>query len=84
MWLLCLKYPSNIMQTTMTDLELRSKGVEVLTKSLGTIEAERFIAMILREPFDYTRWRQPLFEDRDIEEISEAAAKHRNTQNKKG
>ena len=45
-----------------------------MSKSLGTVEAERFIALILRESFDYTKWRQPLFEDRDIEEISSAAA----------
>lgn len=70
------------MQPIMTDSELRSKGAEVLSKSLGTVEAERFITLILREPFDYTKWRQPLFEDRDIEEISSAAAKLREGLNK--
>ena len=61
----------------MTDSELRHKGVEILLDSLGSVEAERFITLLLREPFDYTTWRQPLFEGRSLEEISSAAAAHR-------
>ncbi len=58
----------------MTDTEIRVKGVAALESSLGSVEAERFIALILREPFDYTAWRQELVEDRSIAEISAAAA----------
>ena len=36
----------------MTDTEIKSKGVEVLAKYLGDIEAERFIALIQREPLE--------------------------------
>lgn len=57
----------------MTDTEIRVKGVAALTDSLGSVEAERFITLILREPFDYTKWRRDLFEDRSIRQISEAA-----------
>ena len=57
----------------MTDTEIRVQGVAVLSESLGSVEAERFITLMLREPFDYTAWRQPLFEERTIEEISQAA-----------
>ena len=42
----------------MTDTEIRLKGVQLLAQHLGDIEMERFIALIQREPFDYTRWRQ--------------------------
>jgi hypothetical protein len=63
----------------MTDTEIRVKGVAVLSESLGSVEAERFIALILREPFDYTNWRQNLFEDQSIQDISEAAVKLRNS-----
>jgi hypothetical protein len=42
----------------MTDTEIKSKGLQILTKHLGNIEAEKFIALIQREPFDYTKWRQ--------------------------
>jgi hypothetical protein len=51
-----------------------------LTENLGTVEAERFISLIQREPIDYTEWQKNLFEDRSIEEISEAAMKLRRDQ----
>ncbi len=57
----------------ITDTEIRIKGLQILTEHLGDIEAERFIALIQREPFDYTQWRQGLVEDLSIEEISQKA-----------
>ncbi len=62
----------------ITDTEIRLKGLEALTASLGDIEAERFIALIQRGPFDYTKWRQGLDEDLSIKEISEKAMALRN------
>jgi hypothetical protein len=56
-----------------TDTEIRSTGLRVLVEALGTVEAERFIALILREPFDYTEWQRDLWAERSIEEISQAA-----------
>jgi len=64
----------------MTDTEIRVEGVRALTCSLGSVEAERFVTLMLREPLDYTRWQKDLFEDRSLEEISEAAMKLRRTQ----
>jgi hypothetical protein len=57
----------------MTDSEIKSKEFQILTKHLGNIEAEKFIALIQREPFDYTKWRQDLDEGSSIEEISKKA-----------
>jgi hypothetical protein len=57
----------------MTDTEIRLKGFQVLAEYLGDVEAERFIALIQREPFDYTKWRQELDDDLSIEEISQKA-----------
>ena len=57
----------------MTNTELKVKGLQVLTKSIGIVEAERFVALIQQEPFDYTKWRDDLFEDLTIEEISKKA-----------
>ena len=57
----------------ITDTEIRIKGVKALTESLGDVEAERFISLIQREPFDYTKWRQGMDEDLSIEEISKRA-----------
>ena len=62
----------------MTDTEIRIKGADALRNSLGMVEAERFISLILREPFDYTKWRQDLFEDSTIEKVSDAAMRLRN------
>ena len=57
----------------ITDTELRAKGVRVLAQSLGDAEAERFVALIQREPFDYTKWRQDRWEELFIDEISRRA-----------
>lgn len=57
----------------MTDTEIKQKGVHILSQYLGDIEMERFIALIQRERFDYTQWRQGLDEDLSIEEISHNA-----------
>ena len=37
----------------ITDTEIRSRGLRDLAESLGDVEAERFIALIQREPFDF-------------------------------
>ena len=57
----------------ITDTEIRIRGLQILTEHLGDVEAERFIALIQREPFDYTKWRQGLDEDLSVEEISKKA-----------
>ena len=57
----------------ITDTEIKSKGLRILTRSLGNVEAERFMALIQREPFDYTKWRQDMDEESGLEEISSKA-----------
>ena len=59
------------------DTIIRSEGMEILAKNLGIIEAERFIMLIQREPFDYTKWQEKLFENMTIEEISKKAMEYR-------
>jgi len=56
-----------------TDAEIRTLGFRALVEAMGTLEAERFITMLLREPFDYTEWRQALWEEMDVETISREA-----------
>ncbi|MBK8399439.1 MAG: hypothetical protein IPL26_29885 [Leptospiraceae bacterium] len=58
-----------------TDTEIRSLGFQVLFKYMDIIEAEKFISIINREKFDYTEWRQNLFEDMTIEDIIKDAKK---------
>ena len=57
----------------ITDTEIKLKGIQILAEHLGDVEAERFIALIQREPFDYTKWRQGLDEFLTIESISQMA-----------
>ena len=60
----------------LTDTVLRDSGMKILKENLGLMEAERFITLILREPFDYTKWRQNFvekFENMSVEEVSELA-----------
>lgn len=64
----------------ITDTEIRVKGVQILAQYLGDIEMERFIALIQREPFDYTQWRQDIDNDDSIEEISRKAMELRHGQ----
>ncbi|MER2603307.1 MAG: hypothetical protein ABTR27_13240 [Candidatus Competibacter phosphatis] len=53
----------------MTDTKILQRGVQVLAQYLGDIEMERFIALIQREPFDYTHWRQQWVTEREEESI---------------
>ncbi|MBT5928072.1 MAG: hypothetical protein HOH33_15810 [Verrucomicrobia bacterium] len=64
-----------------TDTEIRSDGVKALTDSLGEVEAERFVSLLLREPFDYTRWQKSLFPEKSIQEISKTAMEFRRKSN---
>ena len=56
-----------------TDTILRNKGMRILIQNLGNVEAERFISLINREPFDYTEWQQNLFENMSVRELSNVA-----------
>lgn len=61
----------------ITDTEIKMKGIKALIETLGEVQAERFISLIMREPFDYTKWQRSLFEDKTVEEISSAAMRLR-------
>ena len=67
-----------------TDTEIRVQGLRALVDALGIVEAEKFISLILREPFDYTKWQQNLWPDKSVAEISKAAMESRRMLNKRG
>jgi len=60
------------------DTLIRAEGMNTLIKNLGLIEAERFVMLIQKDTFDYTKWQENLFEDMTIEEIYNNAAELRN------
>jgi len=58
----------------MTDTLLMKAGMQTLIDNLGCVDAEKFIFLILKEPMDYTEWRQNnLFNGMSIESISREA-----------
>ncbi|MEO2036013.1 MAG: hypothetical protein ABGZ35_28400 [Planctomycetaceae bacterium] len=56
-----------------TDLELKSDGMKLLRSQLGLVESERFLTLMLREPFDYTKWRQHQWGDHTVADLAEKA-----------
>ncbi len=60
-----------------TDTEIKAAGLSALIEALGEVQAEKFIALIRREPFDYTKWQRTLWPEKGLDEISQAAMKHR-------
>ena len=57
----------------ITDSELKIKGFQALIQKLGEVQAERFINLIIREPFDYTQWQKNLWSEIGVEELSKKA-----------
>jgi hypothetical protein len=57
------------------EMTLRNKGMSILINHLGQVEAERFISLIIREPFDYTEWQRELFNSMSVKELSNTAMK---------
>ena len=53
----------------MADAVLKRKGLDALSDTLGLVDAERFIALILREPFDYTEWQRDLYKGVSLDEF---------------
>ena len=60
-----------------TDAEIKIKGFNALIAELGSVGMEKFIALIQREPFDYTQWQRDLWDNSTLEEISKNAMKDR-------
>jgi len=61
----------------ITDTEIKIKGINALVNELGDVMAERFISLILKEPFDYTKWQKQLFNQTDVDSISKKAMEYR-------
>lgn len=56
-----------------TEAEIRTMGMQALIAALGLVEAERFIAALSRDKFDYTQWRRTGLPYTDIETLAEQA-----------
>ena len=67
----------------MTDTILLNTGMKVLIDHLGLVEAERFVYLMNKEPFDYTKWHSTLYEGMSVREISAMAMEHRRNMQEK-
>ena len=54
-----------------TDALIKSEGMDAIFDKLGLVDAERFIALMSKENFDYTNWQKDMYENLTIEEIGE-------------
>lgn len=61
----------------ITDEELKVQGIRVLIAQLGDVQAERFVSLLTRAPFDYTKWQASLWPDVGVEQLSRDAMKLR-------
>ena len=57
----------------MNETLLKQSAMKCLIDNFGNVEAERFISLMIKEPFDYTKWQEDLYEDMSVEELSEKA-----------
>ena len=64
----------------MSDALLSQNAIQCLIHNLGVVQTERFISLILKEPFDYTKWQHSLFADMTAEELFDAATKWKETE----
>ena len=49
-----------------SDAVIRYEGMEALVDKLGMLEAERFVMLIKKDSFDYTKWREHLFDEMSL------------------
>ena len=57
------------------DSVLRSEGMSILLEKLGKVDVERFISLLIKEPFDYTKWQSDLMQGMSVKKLSSKAMK---------
>ena len=60
----------------MNDSILKFNGMEALIDKLGEVDTERFIAQLIKNPFDYTKFHTELYKGKSSFEIAEEASKY--------
>jgi hypothetical protein len=56
-----------------SDSVILHDGIAALNNSLGLVDTEKFISIILREKFDYTQWQRTLWQGKSVDEIHREA-----------
>lgn len=61
----------------MNETVLKQSAMKCLIDNFGIVDAERFISLIIKEPFDYTKWQESLYEEMSVKELSNKAMENR-------
>lgn len=64
------------MARIVSDMEIRQKGLKILFKSLGEVDAIRFLSQITYEKRNYLKLQDKLFEDMSVEDIYKKAKEY--------
>jgi len=64
------------MAEMVSDTEIRKKGMSVLFKTLGEVDAIRFLSQISSEKRDYLKLQDKLFEGLSVEDIYKKAKEY--------
>jgi len=68
----------------INDTALKNEGMKVLASHLGLVKAERFISLMIRDPFDYTEWQRGLYKDVPLDDFLQDAMDFRLSKTKVG
>ena len=64
-----------------TETVLKIEVMDLLLKTFGVLETERFITSIKNNSFDYTEWHKELWKGKSIEEIHKMATEFEKEKN---
>ena len=64
------------MARIVSDMEIRQKGLKILFKSLGEVDAIRFLSQITFEKRNYLKLQDKLFEGMSVEDIYKKAKEY--------
>ena len=56
--------------------EIMDRGINCLLEHLGVLETEHFISVIIREKFDYTKWKREYFDEVSADEFNSVAVNY--------
>ena len=56
-----------------TENVLKVEAMDLLLRTFGVLETERFITSIKSNNFDYTEWHKDLWKDKSIDDIHKMA-----------
>ena len=65
----------------MNDTVLKQSAVRCLIDNFGIVQTERFISLLIKEPFDYTAWQRDIYSGMTVNELFSAASAWKETVN---